>query len=203
MASWDETYKRVIEGNEGGYAPAFAGSGETYKGIDRKYNTEWVGWPLIDAYKRTKGTPQRGALLPIPGLDKMVKDWYQKTYIGTKLNFDSIRSQTVADMIIDFLVHKNFDAIRVINTTAKSIDNNVSTANTAITASVVNVINNKSYDFYNRLRKNRILYYQNPAMFGSSLSFSLPFIAAFVKRVNTFPTALPWYEGISWLFYKI
>ena len=45
----------VVLQNEGGYNCAFGGangSGETYRGIDRKYSQQGAGWPIIDQAKR-------------------------------------------------------------------------------------------------------------------------------------------------------
>ena len=185
MASFEDTYKRVMV-NESGYAPAFGGSGETYKGIDRKYNPQWPGWGLIYAYKSAHGVPPRGFIITGSILENMVFTWYRDVYFAPIIDVTKFQSQALDDFIAAFIVHKLYDAVRVINITASQIYS-VTTASTTITQSVINLILHDEKFFYTLLKRNRILYYTEPGQFGSKYKFSPPMITAFVNRVNTFP----------------
>jgi len=52
MADFNQALQMVLQ-NEGGYVndPNDPG-GETYKGIARKMNSNWIGWQLIDLQKK-------------------------------------------------------------------------------------------------------------------------------------------------------
>ena len=90
MADFRKALEHVLR-NEGGYVndPDDPG-GETYKGIARKMNPQWKGWPLID--KRDFSNPM---------LEKLVSDFYRDNY-WTPIKGDSISSQDVATSIFDF-----------------------------------------------------------------------------------------------------
>lgn len=184
MSSYLTTYNTVVK-NEGGYALPFGKSGETYKGIDRLYHKDWPGWKIIDAYKATHQLRQYDVIANVD-LENWVAAFY-KSYLERHVNIESISSQPLADMVADFLIHKQYDAIKVINWTAgKFLVKDVS-AN-SITPAVIQVMNNYSTLFYTLLKNARILYYQNPKSFGSGIDgFSASLTAKFINRVNSFP----------------
>ena len=52
MATFEDAYKKVVK-VEGSYVcDSDDSGGETYKGISRRYNPKWEGWPIIDNYKK-------------------------------------------------------------------------------------------------------------------------------------------------------
>lgn len=89
----------VSANNEGGYVndPRDAG-GETYRGIARKFNPTWAGWPLIDAYKAANGAPP--AKYINPDWDKAAFAFY-KTNFWDKVNLDQVNDQENANQIYD------------------------------------------------------------------------------------------------------
>lgn len=201
MAKWITTYNTVLK-HEGGYARARAASGETYKGIDRKYHPNWRGWVIIDQIKagrKGKGIKEQETFNFNTQLEKAVSDFY-KDYLGKMVDVEAFVSQDTANMVADFLTHKQYDAVKVINKTAQQLGS-VATAATKVTPDIVNTANGKASEFYKQLRNNRIAYYKNPSLFGSTLKFSTPYIKAFVARVNRFPVAIPlaWNELIRQL----
>ncbi len=60
LFGWDTKTGRHIQGtlaNEGGWVNDPSDSGrETYRGIARKFNPEWKGWPIIDSAKASLGS---------------------------------------------------------------------------------------------------------------------------------------------------
>jgi lysozyme family protein len=84
---------RKTNGHEGGYVNHAKDRGkETYKGISRRFYPNWLGWPIIDAYKRQFSTVSElnKALSQNNDLQKLVIDFYHKEFwLKGKLdNFD-------------------------------------------------------------------------------------------------------------------
>jgi len=98
MADFSEAYE-ITAGHEGGYSndPDDAG-GETYKGISRKYNLDWLGWPIIDASKNEPDFPDcldyNGALQGI--VYQFYKENYWDVFWG-----DDIHIQALANEMFD------------------------------------------------------------------------------------------------------
>lgn len=89
---------------EGGYAndPDDLG-GETYKGIARKMQPGWRGWPLIDALKQGVGNDAAAidrAAEASPSLQMFVLSAYQKSYWDT-MSLDWLQDQRVANELYD------------------------------------------------------------------------------------------------------
>jgi hypothetical protein len=192
MPNWTITYNKIMA-NEGGYNRPYGpqkcglGSGETYRGIDRLCNPTWLGWPIIDAHKKQYGVPREEAIINNAALNQQVSNWLW-AYINALVNYNSISNQDVANNVSDFLLHKKYDAIKVINTTAIVLGaRNVS--NYSLTPAVVAIMNQYPASFYNLYRNNRIAYYKNPRTFANTTSpaFSRPLVDSFLRRVNKFP----------------
>lgn len=184
MSNWLNTYNVIIK-NEAGYAPAFGASGETYKGIDRKFFPSWIGWKIVDAAKPLK----RGAIINSAELEKDVEDFYF-TYFSDLINTTLIINQTLADFTADFIFHKRYDAVKVINATARQLQPTIAIETTKVTDQVIGLMNANAPAFYKVLYNNRIAYYQSPSKFGSVLRFSTRIINAFITRVKVFPGAI-------------
>lgn len=207
MSDFSKTYENVLKKYEGGYKPA---PGETYRGIDRTQDPGkyWQGWPLIDAYKDAHGL-KRYDIINDPIIEQSVIDFYQKKYLPNFFNPnpEAIQSQTLADLIIDFVVHKAYDAIRVINGTVLSVDNSIPVSKYKLTPEVIKQLNADPVKFYKFIRQNRIGYYKNPDQFGSVsyTQFSAANLKNFLARAYAFPTELPFTEAniFSMLFKKL
>ena len=180
---------------EGGYwnDPS---AGHTYKGITFKFCPSWKGWPLLFQLGR-----QRFGSRPIPRytvfqnaqLEQHVAEFYRVNFWQRLMNGDSFKNQTIANFIYDFLVHKKYDAVAVVNHTARSMAPRVVTHSTRITPQVIALANNFQSVFYSRLRANREAYYRNPRSIPGTKerAFSAPLANAFIRdRVNKFPTTL-------------
>ena len=90
MADFNKAFDKTSM-HEGGYVydPDDAG-GETYRGISRKYNPQWIGWETID-----KTRPN----IPNNELDPLVRQFYKVGYwdINKLDNFP----QSVANEMFD------------------------------------------------------------------------------------------------------
>lgn len=99
MANFNEALEKVLK-YEGGYVndPDDPG-GETYKGIARKMNPDWVGWPRVDYLKSLKIDLDLDS-----NLHDMISDFYKVNY-WNKVHGDKIDKQNVAESIFDFAVN--------------------------------------------------------------------------------------------------
>ncbi|MEY4753495.1 MAG: hypothetical protein RJA44_1170 [Pseudomonadota bacterium] len=102
MADFAAAFEHTMKA-EGGYVfdPADPG-GETYKGIARKPNPKWEGWPLVDQMKRRPNFPRN--LDTEATLQKLVRDFYELNY-WDRVRGDELTHQDVAESIFDFAVN--------------------------------------------------------------------------------------------------
>lgn len=104
MSDFDRAYNRLLK-TEGGYAndPNDRG-GETYKGISRRYNPGWTGWPIIDS---AKGAPNFPASLDaVDALQDSVRRFYKGRYWDAML-CNEIEDQDIAEELLDTGVNMN------------------------------------------------------------------------------------------------
>jgi lysozyme family protein len=105
MADFNKAYE-IIKKHEGGYVPKAVAEkikdtgGETYKGISRNNNPNWIGWKIIDSYKAKFGIPKLNAYIPNTELDQLVKDLAKKNYWDS-VKLDLVKDQFVANFIMD------------------------------------------------------------------------------------------------------
>ena len=125
MAEFIKAYKK-LEVAEGGYVnnPNDKG-GETYKGIARKYNPDWVGWSVVDDIKKHHPTTFKGILKATPQLEKYVQELYKIKYWNV-LNLDNFKSQSIAEELFDTCVNcGRANAIKIVkNLVGKNYDCN-------------------------------------------------------------------------------
>ena len=185
--------KNVTKDLEGGFFND-PSAGYTYNGISYKYNPLWKGWPLLfqlaaRRYGHISKTP-RYAKFDSNELNVLV-DAFKKTEFWDRFIGDNrLLNQDIANFIYDFIFHKKFDAVAVINATAKSINAAVQTRADKLSDAVVTVINTAQQKFYKLLYNNRKVYYKNPRAFTGTKSapFSKSLQDAFIRdRVQKFP----------------
>ena len=102
MANFEKAYLLILA-SEGGYVndPDDPG-GETYKGIARKKQPEWVGWIIIDKMKKLPDFPT--SLDNRLDLQEEIKRFY-KAVFWDKIYGDRINDQDIANSILDFAVN--------------------------------------------------------------------------------------------------
>lgn len=184
MAVWSKTYK-VVKQKELGYAYPFGSSGESYDGIDRLFHANWPGWKIIDAIKAKRKIGQ-GEIINNPQLEQLVSNFYYQFIMGLFPDYNLVNNQTVADFVCDFLFHKQYDAVKVINTVAARFMP-ISASSTKVAPGAVAIMNAKPNDYYRLLKASRTTYYNDPSFFGSKVKFSPKLAKALINRVNSFP----------------
>jgi lysozyme family protein len=102
MADFKLAYFKTM-GHEGGYVNnVHDRGGETYKGIARKMNPSWEGWPLIDSYKKAadfKRLMERDEFL-----ENLVRLFYKSNY-WDPIGLDQIKFQSIAEELFDTAVN--------------------------------------------------------------------------------------------------
>lgn len=98
-----ETAHKILHAFEGGYVndPADSG-GETYRGISRRYYSDWPGWKMIDAAKARPGFP--GNLSADRSLDQAVLDFYKAEY-WSAIRGDEYPDQDIANEVYEAAVN--------------------------------------------------------------------------------------------------
>lgn len=113
MAVFEIAYK-ITKSNEGGYTNKPTSKdrgGETYKGIARVFHPTWIGWKIVDAYKKKMGGKiPENHVIPDPALDKLVVEFYRKNFWDV-IQGDKIAHQQIANLIFDFGVNGNHTTV--------------------------------------------------------------------------------------------
>ncbi len=102
MANYELAFRSMIN-KEGGYVndPDDPG-GETYKGIARKKQPDWIGWPLIDVMKEHPNFPANLDSQIV--IQAKLREFY-KAVFWDKVGGDQLVDQDVAYSMFDFGVN--------------------------------------------------------------------------------------------------
>jgi lysozyme family protein len=162
-------------------------AGWTYAGITKKYYPAWPGFRRLlqlqqQVYKG--GAIPRYKKFDDAELNKMVDDFYRTLHWGKYMKGDKINNQDISNFLYDFIVHKENDAIEVINKVAVQMEPGTYTEKTNLSSSIIAVINKYPRSFYLYIVAARLNYYANSKKFSGGLK------AAFKQRVNKFPKVL-------------
>lgn len=144
MALFDTAYNKVKQ-YEGGYNPSDAGSGETYAGINRKWNPDWPGWLLIDDIKK-KRTIKRGEILP--ELAFSVRNFFA-TKKWPLIKGNDIKNQTLANYLFDFFVTSETWAVKKIQEAINAVG--------PYRLTVDGVLGNLTLDAINNTDQNKLI----------------------------------------------
>lgn len=101
MIDFKKILERVLKA-EGYYSndPADAG-GETVRGIARRFNPDWKGWSLVDAWQ---GDPPKTDGPEWKAIDELVVDFYRIRY-WNPIRGDELHDRSVASEIFDAAVN--------------------------------------------------------------------------------------------------
>jgi lysozyme family protein len=122
MSQFSISYRKT-SANEGGYAnnPNDHG-GETWRGIARKFHSDWEGWPIIDKLKSESDFPIN--LDADPYLGNMAVKFYHDGF-WVPIGGDSITDQSIADHLYDVAVNSGpGTAIRFLQTSLNLLNRN-------------------------------------------------------------------------------
>lgn len=122
MAEFLEAYHNTNQ-VEGGYAnDKDDAGGETYRGIARKFNPNWMGWTIVDSYKGSVKFPK--ILDADEVLEMDVKQFYQMEY-WSKIGGNSIPVQAIANEVYDNAVNMGVgQSIKYLQRTLNVLNNN-------------------------------------------------------------------------------
>jgi len=99
MTKFEIAYSRTAQ-LEGGYVNIKSDNGgETYCGISRKNNPDFIGWKIINSYK-SKRPLQRGEIIKDSVLESLIKSFYKAKYYDSN-NLESINNQEIINEIYD------------------------------------------------------------------------------------------------------
>jgi lysozyme family protein len=114
--SFDKALKHILSNFEGGYANSTKDSGgETFRGISRKTNPSWPGWPTVDkaklgigpdsAFVNNKGAWKKvdAATAGDTGLEAAVSDLYRDKYYTPLLKYGF--PQRLLDKMLDLRIN--------------------------------------------------------------------------------------------------
>lgn len=156
MADFNKYYDRLLKPSEGGYVnhPNDKG-GETYGGIARNSNPNWEGWVFIDAKKKIKPIPRYTIYKE---LSSSVKSYFKKMY-WDKLQADKIENQSVAELLVDFLVNGGFVISRVQKYLGIKADgiigkNTITAINKANQSALYKFVSEWRYNHFDNIVKN-------------------------------------------------
>lgn len=168
MAEFKKAFEIMIA-HEGGYGndPSDPG-GETYKGVARKINSKWDGWPIIDMLKRSADFPVN--LEKDVDLQNSVFEFYQLNY-WDKVKGDDIQNQDVANSIFDFAVNAGVSASAAL-------------AQLVVNAKIDGVIGKQSIDLINAFDTEHFL-----------AAFTVSKIARYVNIVKKRPISRKYFYG--------
>ena len=168
MADFNQALQLVLQ-NEGGYVsdPTDPG-GETYKGVARNMNSNWVGWTLIDLQKRQPNFPAN--LANNSELNAEIEQFYKVGYWDT-VKGDDITDQRVANTIFDFGVNAGVSTSVIL--AQKVTDSNEDSVMTANAISAINAMEPEKFLAY----------------------FTLAKIARFIKIVQRRPSSQKYFYG--------
>ena len=174
MAKFDPAFLLILA-NEGGYGndPDDQG-GETYKGIARKMNPDWLGWHIVDLLKKQAGFPDSLSsehdLEINRQLQYELKSFYYSNF-WMKISGDKLENQELAESIFDFAVNEGVSV-------------SISLAQAVVGAKADGVIGPKSIDAINRFNPEHFL-----------AAFALTKIKRYVEICNKRPTSRKYFFG--------
>lgn len=168
MADFNQALQLVLQ-NEGGYVndPNDPG-GETYKGVARKMNSNWIGWTLIDLQKKQPNFPAN--LANNGELNAEIQQFYKVGYWDT-VKGDDITDQRVANTIFDFGVNAGVSTSVIL--AQKVTEVNEDGVMTADTVTAVNAMEGDKFLAY----------------------FTIAKIARFIKIVQHRPASQKYFYG--------
>ncbi|QEG24041.1 glycoside hydrolase family 108 protein [Mariniblastus fucicola] len=100
MADFEIAYGET-EIREGGYVhdPVDKG-GETHRGVARKFNGDWAGWPIIDQIKKDHPVDFKQRINDSEELAELAKELFRERY-WNPIRGDEIPDQHVANKVFD------------------------------------------------------------------------------------------------------
>lgn len=176
MASFKLAYP-IIKDSEGGYVnDSLDSGGETYAGISRKWNPNWLGWLIIDKAKRDVSF--KNSLKSNQYLENLVEEFYKEKY-WDKIKGDMITSQKIANVIIDFGINAGISiAVKMAQKISGTVQDGVIGVNTLQSFEKIS-----ESEFLNKYADLRIDYYNDIVIRRPDQA---RFLTGWINRANKF-----------------
>lgn len=190
MASFEIAYS-LERKHEGYYVnnPNDKG-GETYIGIARNIHPSWIGWPIVDEYKKSLNRPlKNNEVIRDLRIEPFVKDFYHSLWVSN--NFGKIKDQNTANILYDWFINSGYIAAKtkdpetfgvdeILNRNFKKslkLDGRFDTD----TIQAINQVDNVK--LYNLIKYERINFYKNLVKKNPS---QIVFLKGWLSRINSF-----------------
>ncbi len=149
--------------------------GETYRGISRKHNKNWLCWIRVDEHKKkTKVTTNS----KIPSADWLVTDYYLNLWV--KEGFDQILDADLAAYLFEFRIGGN-NSIKIMRRLLKEKGHPVAIT-PYITPEFIDAVNMVNpIKFKAELKQRRLTYYENIVKRDST---QIIFLKSWKRRIN-------------------
>lgn len=129
--------------------------GETYRGIARNFNRDWLGWSRVDNYKTANRSIKWNSKLE--DADFLVLDYYLTLWV--KEDFNLIEDEDIASYVFEFRIHGIYAAKIIRRQISKQKQIPIKFYFDKEAAKAINQIDKDK--FLTDLRSARILYYSN------------------------------------------
>jgi len=150
---------------------------ETYRGIARRFNSEWLGWKYVDEYKRHNRIKWNDSI-PDPMLYHYVLDYYLTIWV--KEDFMNLKDQDIANYVLDFRINGTVGAA-IVQTTLCQMGYTVEITNCINSQTIEQLNKVNKWEFLVKLMNNRIDFYTNIVDRKSS---QIIFLNHWIKRVK-------------------
>jgi lysozyme family protein len=201
-------FEKVLDSHEGNYANTAGDTGgETYRGISRRWNPQWQGWAIIDAYKKQVKRPLRNnELIKNNTLEVLIDDFYFANFYNA-VKAESIKNESIALTIYDHALGVAPDdavkfAQRVLNANfgyKLAVDGKMG----IITLNAINVVDQKRFfDLYNAAREAH--YRKRAKEVPNQAQFLNSWLSRLSGKLKFTPTTVAAVTGgffLSWLEY--
>ncbi len=163
---------------EGGYSNDTADrGGETYCGISRKYNPDWAGWKVIDAYKRVHGLERGEVVAGNKLLNECVTDYYKAQYWNS-INAEALLGEYFLPLLFDWYVHSGAVATKALQAlVGVKPDGNIGPK----TIAAINAVDDKL--LFTQLKERRIMFLKAIVQRDPTQG---KYINGWLRRVNSF-----------------
>lgn len=126
---------------------------ETYCGISRVFNPDWIGWKYIDQYKLSHKIGWNDS---VPNLKHWVLDHYLDIWV--KEDFFSIEDQDIANYTLDLRINATI-GVKVIQKTLNDMGYNIPVTNQMNSLTICTINSTEKWEFLVKLMGNRIDFY--------------------------------------------
>ena len=127
--------------------------GETYCGITRRFQPNWIGWNILDQYKTEHEIKWNGR---IEELDHWVLDFYLDLWV--KERFYLLKDQHTADYVFDFRINSTVGAL-IVRRALNDVGTYIPIVNTMDSSTIASINKVNKSLFLSKLRRRRISFY--------------------------------------------